>query len=486
MSFSPRRAAPFLPALLATAALACSSPNSAGTGGNGGSDTVSSGAAGAGTGTGGAGTGGAGTGATTTTGTGTGGAGTGGTGTGGLPPLPCDAGFAFDSNPITSPIVTATYTNNTPYAYVDMEVTGPGAPASHWVGVVGNGPYTWTYTVDGYAPGDLTFTFVEGKNGGNPGNKVAQCQIHALVQGNMGSGSSSSSGGGLASCAELAAANGWPGGTYTCDADGSKGWCNGTGTPTSDCASCCGPSCGVLANFYSSAASCDDGNNNACNGSGIKTWDCADGCCGPGIPNSQPPVGAGFGYPVGDKTTSPAGGQGWAIWQVLGDYWDVYGGAHLAEDVGKSGAAGAPVYSVADGVVLVASPNGSSYVNVVLIQHTLGDGSQVCSFYGHLGSMSVSPGQTVSRGDAIGTVLDQGNNSHIHYFIGEKPLCDHIAALSGGGACGYDGSSGVPGLGHSDWQNAPASYNPSGSNNGCSLAGYTILAPHNFIDAHHF
>ena len=110
----------------------------------------------------------------------------------------------------------------------------------------------------------------------------------------------------------------------------------------------------------------------------------------------------------------------------------------------------------------------------------------MCSFYGHLATLSVHPGQTVSRGDAIGTVLDQGTNSHLHYFIAPKPLCDHIAGWNGGGACGYDGSNGVAGLGHADLAHEPASYAPSGTNAGCSLAGYTLYAPHTFIDAHHF
>lgn len=479
------RSAPLSFALLAGAALACSSPGASSGAGEGGSSAgaAGTGPAGAGPGPGGSSVGGGGAGGTPMAG----GAGPGGSMSSGgsSPALPCDPGFAFDSNPITTPIVNATYTNPTPFVYIDLEVSGPGMPETTYGNVVGSGPYTWNYTVSGYSPGVLTFTFVKDKNGGNPGTPVATCQINALVQGDPTT-TTTTTGGGLASCADLAAANDWSGGKFTCDVDGSKGWCAGTGTPTSDCANCCSPSCGVLASYYNSSASCDDGNNNACKGSGIITWDCKAGCCGPNIPNSGPPPGTGFGYPVGDKSTSPAGGGGWAVWQVLGDYWDDYGGAHLAEDIGKAGAANAPVHSVADGVVLVASPNGSSYVNVVLIQHTLGDGSQVCSFYGHLASLSVSAGQTVSRGDKIATLLDQGNNSHLHYFIAPKPLCDHIASLSGAGACGYDGSNGVPGLGHSDIVNEPASYSPMGSNNGCSLQGYTIFAPHKYIDAHHF
>jgi len=399
------------------------------------------------------------------------------------PALPCDPGFAFDSNPITAPIINASYTNNVGYAYVDMEVTGPGMPSSQWGGVVGSSPFTWTYTIYGYAPGILTFKFVEGKNNGNPGNVVATCQVEAQVNGSPPNSSSSSSSGGQATCAQLAQANGWPGGTYTCD-DGSKNWCAGTGTPTSDCARCCGPSCGIIANLYGSSAKCDNGANGVCNGSGLVTWDCPGGCCGPGIPNSMPPTGGKFGYPVGDKSTSPAGG--WQLWQVLGDYWDTYGGAHLAEDIGKSGAANQPVYSVADGTVLVSSPNSSSYVNVILVQHPTADGSYVCSFYGHLATRTVQAGQTVARGDQIATLLDQGTNSHLHYFIAPKNLCDKIAGLNGAGACGYDGSMGVPGLGHADIANEPPSYTAQGTNNGCSLNGYTILAPHHYIDANHF
>ncbi|MBK9263185.1 MAG: M23 family metallopeptidase [Polyangiaceae bacterium] len=468
----------FLPFLLP---LGCSSGGSSSNhGGEGGTGTmISSGSSGAGGGTGGT--------ASTSSSTSSSSA-SGSTGSGGSPPmLPCDPGFAFDSNPISSPIVTASFTHGTPYAYVDMEVSGPGEPVSQWGGVVGSGPFTWTYTVNGYEPGILTFKFVEGKNAGSPGNVVATCQIEALVKGSTGGGSSSSSsGGGLATCAQLAQANNWPGGQYTCD-DGSKGWCAGTGTPTSDCAKCCGPSCGIVANHYGAAnALCDNGSNGVCNGSGIVTWDCAGGCCGAGIPNSMPPTGGKFGYPVGDKSTSPAGGAGWSVWQVLGHYWSVYGGAHLAEDIGKAGAANAPVYSVADGVVLVSAPNSSSYVNVILVQHTMPDGSNVCSFYGHLAMRTVTAGQTVTRGQQIGTVLDQGSNSHLHYFIAPKNVCDKIAGLNGGGACGYDGSGGVPGLGHADLANAPASYMAKGTNNGCSLNGYTIMAPHSFIDANHF
>jgi murein DD-endopeptidase MepM/ murein hydrolase activator NlpD len=198
----------------------------------------------------------------------------------------------------------------------------------------------------------------------------------------------------------------------------------------------------------------------------------------------MPPTGGKFGYPVGDKSTSPAGG--WQVWQVLGHYWSVYGGAHLAEDFGEAGAANAQVYSVADGTVLVSSPNSSSYVNVILVQHPTADGSYVCSFYGHLASRTVQAGQSVTRGQQIATLLDQGTNSHLHYFIAPKNVCDKIAGLSGGGACGYDGSMGVPGLGHADLPNAPASYVAKGTNNGCSLNGYTILAPHKYIDANHF
>lgn len=200
---------------------------------------------------------------------------------------------------------------------------------------------------------------------------------------------------------------------------------------------------------------------------------------------------AGFGYPVGDQTTYPAGG--WSVTQVLGHYldWDGFTGGHLAEDIaaGEAATANAPVYSVADGEVLYAGYNSSSYVNVVLIRHDLGNGESICSFYGHLGSVSVSKGQKITRGTQIANVLDWkaqfgGANSHLHYVLLSAGLCNLSAASSGASICGYDKTSGPNGI--ETLEDEPATYTSIGD--ACGDHNYPdgFIAPSKFISAHHF
>ncbi len=228
----------------------------------------------------------------------------------------------------------------------------------------------------------------------------------------------------------------------------------------------------------------------------------ADGCCGTGIPNGggggtggTSSGGTGgtssggtlkFGYPFGDKSTSPAGGSPWRMFQVLGHYWEDWKGVHLAQDIG-GGAAFSPVYAVADGLVRVSTTNTSSYKNVVLLEHDMGDGTKICSFYAHLDSRTVQTGQTVTRGQQIATLMDQGTNTHLHYFFARPALCDRIANLNGAGACGYDGATSNPGVLHSDLSTEPPTYTAVGTDQwGCSAAGYEFISPSQFIDQHHF
>ncbi|MCB9583327.1 MAG: hypothetical protein H6717_40210 [Polyangiaceae bacterium] len=111
----------------------------------------------------------------------------GGGGSGGLAPLPCDPGFSFSEDPATvGKSFTASYSNDTGFTYVDLEVSGPGAPTASWIGVTGQGPYTWSYGISGHDAGVLSFSFVKDKNGGNPGTAVASCQIYAVGGGGTG------------------------------------------------------------------------------------------------------------------------------------------------------------------------------------------------------------------------------------------------------------------------------------------------------------
>jgi hypothetical protein len=204
-------------------------------------------------------------------------------------------------------------------------------------------------------------------------------------------------------------------------------------------------------------------------------------------------VVAGIGYPVGDKTTYPAGG--WQVWQVLSHYWSAYGGRHLAHDISVSGGYGAinaPVYSMAGGTVLYAKANGSTYKNVILIRHPQENGQYVCSFYAHVNTPWVSAGQTVARGQQIATVMDwafaaggASSNTHLHYVLLDKAYCDYAASTgtanwSGSGVCGYDhgGSHGV-----SDLSNEPASYTAVSDNCGAWQFASGLLSPTKYVEA---
>lgn len=214
-------------------------------------------------------------------------------------------------------------------------------------------------------------------------------------------------------------------------------------------------------------------------------YNCMNGGSSPGGGG----VALGFGYPVGDLTTYPAGG--WTVSQVLGHYYEVYGGVHMAEDIsaGEAATAKAPVHSVANGVVRYAGPNGSSYVNVVLIEHDLGNGQRICSFYGHLEYVTVSTGQTVSRGDKIAAVLDwvayEGYaNSHLHYVFLSPEMCDASAAASGALVCGYDTGTGYTGI--ETLADEPATWTSSYDVCGTQQYEGAFIAPSQFIQAHHF
>ena len=199
----------------------------------------------------------------------------------------------------------------------------------------------------------------------------------------------------------------------------------------------------------------------------------------------------GFGYPVGDKTTYPAGG--WQVSQVLGNYLYAppFIGGHLAEDIfNPNGAtANAPVYSVADGIVMYSGSNSSSYKNTVMIKHDLGNGQKVCSFYGHTWQLAVSKGQTVKRGQKIAAVMDWAyyypgqENSHLHYVIVTEALCDQALAGSGG-LCGYDSSSSP--TGYSNLSNEPLSYTSKGDGCNSQVHKNGYLSPAKFIKANHF
>jgi len=110
----------------------------------------------------------------------------------------------------------------------------------------------------------------------------------------------------------------------------------------------------------------------------------------------------GYTWPVGGEITSPFG---WRIHPIWGD-----SRFHSGVDIGAS--SGTPVAATGNGTVISAGWNGG-YGNCVIID--LGNG--VSALYGHLSSINVSGGQTVSSGQTIGAVGSTGDSTgaHLHF-----------------------------------------------------------------------
>lgn len=90
-------------------------------------------------------------------------------------------------------------------------------------------------------------------------------------------------------------------------------------------------------------------------------------------------------------------------------------------------AAHAPVYAVADGVVVFAQDAGADG-HILVVEHLLADGpamsadetsvvegNAIYSVYWHVDHVQVQAGQPVARGQVIAVVRDLGLNSHLHW-----------------------------------------------------------------------
>lgn len=95
------------------------------------------------------------------------------------------------------------------------------------------------------------------------------------------------------------------------------------------------------------------------------------------------------------------------------------GSYHGALDYGVS--SGTPVYAAADGVVITTANLTTSYGTYVVIQHA--NGLQTWYAHGTSGSICVSSGQTVSRGQQIMLSGNTGNSSgpHLHFEVRVAP-----------------------------------------------------------------
>ncbi|MFN4215043.1 murein hydrolase activator EnvC family protein [Exiguobacterium sp.] len=80
-------------------------------------------------------------------------------------------------------------------------------------------------------------------------------------------------------------------------------------------------------------------------------------------------------------------------------------------------ATGTPIVAAAPGIVVKAAP-ATGYGNVVFVSHVLG-GQVWTTVYGHLDSITVAPGQTLSAGQTVGTLGNTGwsTGPHLHFEL---------------------------------------------------------------------
>ena len=116
-------------------------------------------------------------------------------------------------------------------------------------------------------------------------------------------------------------------------------------------------------------------------------------------------VGTGFVYPLmSPRISSSYGPRHHPVLKVKRHH----SGLDLAAP------SGAPIRSIAPGVVVFADPYGG-YGNFIVVEHANG----LTSHYGHCEKISVNPGQIVEAGEIIGTVGKTGRvtGPHLHLEI---------------------------------------------------------------------
>ena len=92
-------------------------------------------------------------------------------------------------------------------------------------------------------------------------------------------------------------------------------------------------------------------------------------------------------------------------------------GIHGHNGIDIAASVGTPVLASASGVVISAKASGynGGYGSMVIISHA----GKIQTVYGHLSSVNVSTGQTVSQGQVIGAVGNTGKSTgpHLHFEV---------------------------------------------------------------------
>jgi murein DD-endopeptidase MepM/ murein hydrolase activator NlpD len=127
--------------------------------------------------------------------------------------------------------------------------------------------------------------------------------------------------------------------------------------------------------------------------------------------SNQPVLNNGDDLPVANGNVhfgTPVGGR------VIANFGS-YGNGQRNDGINIAAAFGTPVHVSADGVVTYSGNELKGYGNLILVKHANG----YVTTYAHLGTIGVQAGQSVGRGDVIGSVGQTGDvqSPQLHFEI---------------------------------------------------------------------
>lgn len=129
-----------------------------------------------------------------------------------------------------------------------------------------------------------------------------------------------------------------------------------------------------------------------------------------------------FDYPLGDGKKLTAAKDGLDAWFNALDFGS---DNHLGEDWNKNSGGntdcGEPVYAAGNGIVSFSGDAGPGWGNVVIVTHSLRNGTKVQTLYGHLQSIAKSEG-VVDRREQIGKIGNANGKylCHLHFELRES------------------------------------------------------------------
>lgn len=136
-------------------------------------------------------------------------------------------------------------------------------------------------------------------------------------------------------------------------------------------------------------------------------------------PSVDKVVVVGTKVTTGGGSVAPIMSGDWA-WPTISQYYISsyfgyrWGKIHEAIDIAGSGE-GSPIYAAGSGTVIAAKWNSGSLGNYVTINHNNG----YYTIYGHMRNLTVTEGQTVTKGQQIGTMGHTGfvTGTHLHFGV---------------------------------------------------------------------